>query len=260
MRFSLLQMIIISVCVFFAATGILSMFLQKADHPGEFKEQVVFSEGEIFEATTTSRGLLSREGLSNAQELPATPVPSQSEGPMGPPLDVNRASRDDFLRVRGLSPQLADAIILFREEGGNFKNIEDLQKIPGISAKKFAEISPFLIIDGAGAKRGPDAVDDNDAMTTSTEGMASEDTHSTADVIKPISSEVAQGKPNLININTASISELVELPGIGIKTAERIVDYREKKGPFRKIDTITRVKGIGPKLFEKIRNRITVGD
>jgi len=62
-----------------------------------------------------------------------------------------------------------------------------------------------------------------------------------------------------ININSASRSELMDLPGIGSTLSERIVEYRNKYGPFLKIEDIKNVTGIGDKRFEAIREKITVG-
>jgi len=53
-----------------------------------------------------------------------------------------------------------------------------------------------------------------------------------------------------VNINKASVTELMKLKKIGQKYAERIVAYREKNGPFEKPEDITKVKGIGQKTFE----------
>lgn len=59
-----------------------------------------------------------------------------------------------------------------------------------------------------------------------------------------------------INLNTAGIDELVSLPGIGESTAEKIIEYRNKKGKFKKIQDLMKVKGIGEKKFEKIKEYI----
>ena len=61
-----------------------------------------------------------------------------------------------------------------------------------------------------------------------------------------------------ININTANISELARLHGIGPKIAERIYEYRKKVGKFKTVDELMNVKGLGPKKLEKIKPYITL--
>ena len=61
-----------------------------------------------------------------------------------------------------------------------------------------------------------------------------------------------------ININTASAEELETLVKIGPKYAERIIEYREKNGPFEKPEDIMQVSGVGPKTFELNKHRIVV--
>lgn len=61
-----------------------------------------------------------------------------------------------------------------------------------------------------------------------------------------------------ININKASIEELMQLDGVGQKYAMRIVEYREKNGPFKQAEDIMKVRGIGTKIFEANKDRITV--
>ena len=63
----------------------------------------------------------------------------------------------------------------------------------------------------------------------------------------------------MVNLNTATVAELEQLPGIGAKVAARIVDYRSKKGPFKKIEELMNVQGIGEKSFLKLRSQLTVG-
>ena len=61
-----------------------------------------------------------------------------------------------------------------------------------------------------------------------------------------------------ININKAGKDELTRLPRIGPKIAERIIAYRKKNGPFKSIDEIKKVKGIGNKTFNKLAPFIVV--
>jgi len=62
-----------------------------------------------------------------------------------------------------------------------------------------------------------------------------------------------------ININTATVEELVSLPGVGDSVAKSIVEHREKNGGFKTTDDLKEVKGIGEKKFEKIKDMVTVG-
>ena len=61
-----------------------------------------------------------------------------------------------------------------------------------------------------------------------------------------------------INLNKATVEELVQLKGIGQKYAQRIVDFREKNGPFKKTEDLMNVPGIGAKILEKNKDLITV--
>ena len=62
-----------------------------------------------------------------------------------------------------------------------------------------------------------------------------------------------------VNLNTATAADLEELPGIGAKTAARIVEYRQKNGPFKKVEELMNVRGVGEKNFLKLKPQITVG-
>ena len=64
-----------------------------------------------------------------------------------------------------------------------------------------------------------------------------------------------QGK---VNINTASVEELTQLQKVGPKTAERIVAYRNDNGPFKTVDDLKNVKGVGDKILELNKGRISV--
>lgn len=61
-----------------------------------------------------------------------------------------------------------------------------------------------------------------------------------------------------ININTADVAQLDTLQGIGPVLAQRIVDFREREGRFERIEDIMKVSGIGPKVYENIKDSITV--
>lgn len=70
------------------------------------------------------------------------------------------------------------------------------------------------------------------------------------------SSQSTEARP--LNLNTAKADELDELPGIGPATAAAIVDHRTKNGPFRSVDGLLEVRGIGPAKLEALRGLVTV--
>jgi competence protein ComEA len=62
----------------------------------------------------------------------------------------------------------------------------------------------------------------------------------------------------IVNLNTATAADLEGLPGIGAKTAARIIEYRQKNGPFKKIEELMNVRGVGEKNFLKLKPQLTV--
>ncbi len=63
---------------------------------------------------------------------------------------------------------------------------------------------------------------------------------------------------NKVNINDATLEELVTLDGVGDKVAAKIIAFRKKNGPFQKPEDLMMVKGIGQKMFDKNKDRIVV--
>jgi competence protein ComEA len=83
-------------------------------------------------------------------------------------------------------------------------------------------------------------------------------------LVLPLTSAHAQQAPaaaaraTAVDLNAATVADLEGLPGIGRRTAERIVEHRQKSGGFKKIEELMNVKGIGEKSFLKLKARLTV--
>lgn len=136
------------------------------------------------------------------------------------PVDVNLADEAALTAVPGIGAELAQSIIADRERRGPFYALGDLRRVKGVGEGTVASLRPMITVGEIGP-RPP---------------------------------------PSVLNLNTATASELERLPGIGPVTASRIVVDREERGPFRSIDDLERVKGIGPKTVAKISDRIRVGE
>lgn len=78
----------------------------------------------------------------------------------------------------------------------------------------------------------------------------------------PASGRAASAKPapaTAVDVNSATAAELESVPGIGKALAQRIVEFREKNGPFGQLDDLVKVRGIGEKSIVRLRPYLTVG-
>ena len=146
-------------------------------------------------------------------------------------ININNADIEELIKLPGIGQVKAKAIIDYRENIGEFKSLKELTKVKGIGEKTLEKILPYLKMVG-----------------DSTEIIASIDSDSPKEI---------SGK---ININTASLSELISLPGIGEKRAQKIIEYREKIGGFKNTEDIMKVKGIGEGIYTKIKDIIEISD
>lgn len=78
------------------------------------------------------------------------------------------------------------------------------------------------------------------------------------EIDKNITNKSDKDDNDIVNINTASLTELQNLSGIGKSKAEAIIKYREQNGNFKNIEELLNVDGIGEKLYEEIKSNITV--
>ena len=71
-------------------------------------------------------------------------------------------------------------------------------------------------------------------------------------------SKTAAAPSSPINLNTATVQQLEALPGVGTRTAQLIVEHRQKSGGFKKVEELMNIKGIGEKSFLKLKPMVTV--
>lgn len=171
-------------------------------------------------------------------------------------IDLNRATRAELLQIPGVGPALADKIIAHRTEHGGFRTVEDLGQISGIGPATLSRLRPWVVVsfeESEPAPATPVALIKKPApapnLTEPTNPV--EVHHSTG------KKESALAGP--LDVNQATQEELQRLPGIGPKMAQRILDERTK-APFKSVDDLRRVSGIGVKTLEKLRPHVRVGE
>ncbi len=153
------------------------------------------------------------------------PAVLESGGAVDLRIDLNRADRAQLLQLPGVGESLARSIMAYREANTGFRTVDDLRRVGGIGPALLERLRPFL-------------------------------------TVEPYESAEEERKSTdrrLIDVNAATAAQLRTLPGIGPKMAERILDARARR-PFRSVDDLRRVYGIGPKTLERLRPLITVGE
>ena len=148
-------------------------------------------------------------------------------------VDLNTASADELDAVPGIGPALAGRIIAFRSENGPFQSVADLEAVRGIGPRSVERMAPHLRVDPGATERAR------------VEEAASD--------VAP----VGRTEPR-IHVNTATAEELDTLDGIGPALAARIIAFRQENGPFRSVEELLEVRGIGPRTLEGFAHRVTV--
>ena len=209
-----------------------------------------------------------------ASEAFGEPVPAA--------IDVNSADAKTLTRLPGVGPVTARRIIEHRGAHGPFKKPDDLLAVRGIGAKTLAKLKPQITFgatvpavkptmpverQGSAKRRAEGRKLFLDLTQQGPTNARSADT-TTGDAASGGSADLRRAKPppapkrpafeGVININTAGLSELIRLHGIGPGKARVIIRYREINGPYQAPEEIMKVKGIGKGTFKKIARHITV--
>ncbi len=122
------------------------------------------------------------------------------------------------------------------------------------------ELSGEVYIGGAVANPGIYPLKEGDTLQTLLSNAGIEPDADLSHIELYIPREGEEQSPQKIDINRAEPWLLEALPGIGEVLAQRIADYRSENGPFRTIEDLLKVSGIGPATFENIKDYLTVSD
>lgn len=140
--------------------------------------------------------------------------------PLGPheKIDIDRATAEELVRLPRIGPALARRIVSHRDRHGAFGSLEALDGVSGVGPAVLGAIERHAVFSGVPRRSG--------ALRTT------------------------------LRLNLASEAELAELPGIGPVRARAIVEDRRRRGPYRKLEDLERVPGVGPLTVERLRGKV----
>jgi len=151
------------------------------------------------------------------------------------------ASEEELMTLPGINRATAKNIVEYRQQIGSFKQVEDLAVVFGVGATKLESLRTEICV--AKPKQSKSS-----SPNGSLNGV-----EPTAAKSKPLSHK-------RVNVNTSNVFQLMKVKGIGLIMAQNIVAYRDKKGQFRAIDDLLKVKGIGPAILSIIRLELCLDD
>ncbi len=161
--------------------------------------------------------------------------------PLGPGerIDADRATAGELARLPRVGLALAKTIVADREARGPFGSLEGLDRVPGIGPGLLAAIGSHVRFSG-----GPGA------------RVSGQFARPHPPVGGTAATPPAGSAPPSLNLNSASLSELDALPGIGPARAAAILQEREARGPFSSVEALSRVPGLGPSAIARLRDRV----
>ena len=160
--------------------------------------------------------------------------------PLGPDerIDADRAGPEQLARLPRVGLALAKRIVADREAHGPFGGPAGLDRVSGVGPGLLAAIGPHLAFSAPAAAptlpTGP-------GLTVAGSGAPAQ-----------------PGASELVDLNTAGVSEFDALPGIGAARARAIVAFRQANGPFRAVQELARVPGFGPAALGRLQGRLRV--
>ncbi|KAJ0181593.1 hypothetical protein K1T71_002315 [Dendrolimus kikuchii] len=177
--------------------------------------------------TFVRRNKLNKSSLSHTFSLP----PSEEYPEL---MNVNTATEEQLMTLPGVSRQLAREIVRHRQMIGRFKRVDDLALVSGIGAEKLELLRPEIC-----------------TSTRKQISRASSCTQSLDSIRLPMDSR-------LCSVNASSVFQLQCVPGLNQEIAANIVDYRNKKGPFKSLDDLIKVRGMDIVRLSTVKQHLSL--
>lgn len=163
----------------------------------------------------------------------------------GERIDLNQADSLELQRLPRVGPSMAAAILESRTDLGRIRTWADLDAVAGVGPATLERLKPW-IEPLADAREGP------------VSGGAPDRSRSAAAARSSSATEAIRGRKS-VSINRADSAALIALPGIGPALAGRILAFRARHGPFKSLEDLVAVRGIGPATVERLRPHVIGG-
>ncbi|CAJ0945026.1 unnamed protein product [Ranitomeya imitator] len=153
-------------------------------------------------------------------------------------LNINTATEEELMTLPGVTRQVAQNIVEYREYIGGFKKVEDLALVSGVGAAKLEQVKFEICV-------------------SSKSGSAQ---HSPSSLRKDMEHGHHGGhlSATRININTATAAQLMTLRGVSEEMAQDIVHYRTQNGPLKSIEDLAKVDSVTISFLDKVRPQVYV--
>jgi competence ComEA-like helix-hairpin-helix protein len=161
-------------------------------------------------------------------------------------LNINLATEEELMTLPGINRNVAKEIVAYRKQIDGFKKVEDLALVSGVGAAKLGVIRQEICV-----KRNQCSLSTTPS-SSHPDLPAGQNDRVTNRSLKPYSASV---RPK-VSVNDSNVFQLMKVKGLTQQLAENIVSYRDKKGRFRTLDELVKVKGIHPALLGAVRHRV----
>ena len=218
----------LGVMALLVSAGVGARMLHRGPSPAELA-------GPGTEAEAGALGALRGETEHRAKDAAARARPLAP----GERIDPNAAGEEELDRLPRVGPGQARKIVAWRQAHGPFRTLADFDSVPGVGAALLAAVAPHLTLAPAPAAPAPRG-----------------ETATAPSPVTPSTTSADGGAGAVVDLNRATAEELQALPGIGPALAQRVVAWRTAHGPFRSVDELEKVPGIGSKTATRLRPRV----
>lgn len=178
-------------------------------------------------------------------------------------ININTATEEELMTLPGISRETARHIVEYRQHIGQFKKVEDLAVVSDVGANKLAAIKGEICVSSRrkGLSRSSSCGTPSEESVATANNDRSQDSgwNSNTESSNPCGYAIpSSSQDRILDINTATMFQLMSVRYINQTMAASILHYRDKKGPFKSIDDLAKVKGLNCRLLGELKQHLCV--